>query len=109
MWETAWVWLLWKLSVFVKWKIFIGVERSSALKRVVKQLTPKLAEGSEKIADHLSEGGVIPRRGLCPQNHIGWNCCGLLYKLTTCICSRVYKDMFPGVKFLFSAGTVGWS
>lgn len=21
----------------------------------------------------------------------------------------VYKDMFPGVKFLFSAGTPGWS
>lgn len=46
------------------------------LERVVKQLTPKLAEGTEKIADHLSEGGVIPRKGLCPGNHIGWNCAG---------------------------------
>lgn len=56
MWETAWVWLLWKLSVFVKWKMFIGVEHSSVLKRVVKQLTLQLAEGSAEISDHLSEG-----------------------------------------------------
>lgn len=40
----------------MKWKMFIGVEHSSVLKRVVKQLTLQLAEGSAEISDHLSEG-----------------------------------------------------
>lgn len=50
----------------MKWKIFIVVEHGSVLKCVVKELTVKLAEGREKIADHLSEGGVIPRRAAMP-------------------------------------------
>lgn len=50
----------------MKWKIFIVVEHGSVLKCVVKELTEKLAEGREKIADHLSEGGVIPRRAAMP-------------------------------------------
>lgn len=32
------VWLLWKLSGFVKWKIFVDAEHGSMLKCVVKQL-----------------------------------------------------------------------